>query len=403
MADDVASQTQRGAPDGRRRKRILAGLAFMLMLGGLGYGAYWFVYGRWHASTDDAYVHGNVITVTPRVSGTVIAIGTDDTDYVRQGDLLVRLDDTDAKVALAGAEANLAETVRNVRELFADARALDAEVAAQQAAQTQARRDYERDQRLYAAKDVSEQEFQHAQTTLQADRATLAATREKLRAAQAAVVGTTPATHPLVREAEARVRNAWLALVHTKIVAPVSGFVADRNVQLGERVQPGQSLLAVVPLNQLWIDANFKETELAGMRIGQPVIATSDLYGDRVSYKGRVVGLGAGTGGVFALLPPQNATGNWIKVVQRLPVRIALSSSQLKKHPLRLGLSMSVTVDTHDRNGPVLASTPVRWPAYSTSAYAAASHGVNAVIARIESENEGPQIDPGRRANGSLR
>jgi membrane fusion protein (multidrug efflux system) len=168
-------------------------------------------------------------------------------------------------------------------------------------------------------------------------------------------------------------------------------------------VQPGQSLLAIVPLNQLWIDANFKETELAGMRIGQPAIATSDLYGNRVTYEGRVVGLGAGTGGVFALLPPQNATGNWIKVVQRLPVRIALSSSQLKKHPLRLGLSMNVAVDTRNRNGPVLASAPVKWPAYSTSVYGAASRGISAVIARVVSENEGPKIDPVLRANGSRR
>ncbi len=400
MASDGTSQAEKSTPNGHRRKRILASLALVLVLGGLSYGAYWFVYGRWHASTDDAYVHGNIITVTPRVSGTVVAIGADDTDYVRKGDLLVLLDNADAKVALASAEANLAETVRNVRELFANVRALEAEVAAQQAALTQAGRDYARDQRLFAAKDLSEQEYQHAQTTLRTDRATLAATQAKLRASQAAVAGTTPENHPLVREAKARVRNAWLALARTKILAPVSGFVADRNVQLGERVQPGQSLLAVVPLNQLWIDANFKETELSGMRIGQPVIATSDLYGSRVSYKGHVVGLGAGTGGVFALLPPQNATGNWIKVVQRLPVRVALSPSQLKKHPLRLGLSMNVTVDTHNRSGPDLATAPAKWPAYSTSVYAATFHGIDAVIARVVHENEALPIDPGYLANG---
>ncbi len=381
--------TAAGQGGAKKRKKILIGLAAVLVAGVLVYIGYWFFYGRWHVSTDDAYVHGNIVTVTPQVSGTVVSIDTDDTDFVQQGQVLVKLDNTDARSALSQAEAALAQTVRQVRGLYANESVLKARVAAQSTALAQARRDYERNKGLRQVKGVSEEVYQQSKTAYRSDTAKLAATRAQLKAARAAVSGTTLRTHPLVLQAEAKVRDAWIALARTRIVAPVSGFVANRNVQLGERVQPGQSLLAVIPLDEIWVDANFKETDLATVHIGQPVTVVSDLYGSGVKYNGRVVGLDAGTGGVFALLPPQNASGNWIKVVQRLPVRIALNDKQVKKHPLRLGLSMTATIDTHDRNGPVLARSPVTGPGNVTPVYGQESKGVNALIERIVDANAG--------------
>ena len=392
MAEDQAhakQDTADASPQGgaQKRTKILMGLAITLAAGALLYGAYWLFYGRWHVSTDDAYVHGNIVTVTPQVPGTVTLIDTDNTDYVKQGQMLVKLDDTDARSALSQAEAALAQTVRHVRSLYADESALKAQVAAQATALAQARRDYERNEGLRKVNGVSEEVYQHSRSAYQGDIAKLAATRAQLRSSRAAVSGTTLRTHPLVLQAEARVRDAWIALARTRIVAPVSGFVANRNVQLGERVEPGQSLLAVIPLDEIWVDANFKETDLAGVRIGQPVTVTSDLYGGSVKFKGHVVGLDAGTGGVFALLPPQNATGNWVKVVQRLPVRIALDESQVVEHPLRLGLSMTATIDTHDRRGAVLARAPATGPGNSTPVYGLESQGVDQVIDRIVDAN----------------
>jgi membrane fusion protein (multidrug efflux system) len=385
---DVPAQ-ENGKTGSSRRKKILAGLAIVLVLAGILWFVYWLVYGRWHATTDDAYVQGNIVTVTPQVNGTVVAITTDDTDYVRRGELLARLDATDANAALARAEANLAQTVRQVRQLYANVAQLKAQIDAENVSLAQARRDYDRNRGLRKVNGVSEEALQHSQTAYQADSAKLEATRAQLHSAEAAVQGTTLADHPLVKQAEAQMRDAWLALARIRIVAPVDGFVANRNVQLGERVAPGQALMAIVPLTDVWVDANFKETQLAHVRIGQPVELTSDLYGGDVTFKGHVVGLDPGTGGVFALLPPQNATGNWIKVVQRLPVRIALDDSQLQKHPLQLGLSMNVDVSTHDRNGRRLARAPSSRAGQATSVYALESKGVDAAIARIVAANAG--------------
>lgn len=382
-----------------RRKLILIGLVVVLVLAGLLWLGYWFVHGRWYVSTDDAYVKGNIVTVTPQVNGTVVAITTDDTDYVHRGQLLARLDATDAKAALARAEANLAQTVRQVRQLYANVAQLQARIDAESLSLAQARRDYERNRGLRKVDGVSEEALQHSQTAYQADSAKLDATRAQLHSAEAAVQGTTLTDHPLVKQAEAQMRDAWLALARTRIVAPVDGFVANRDVQLGERVAPGQALMAVVPLDDVWVDANFKETDLDHVRIGQPVELTSDLYGGGVTFKGRIAGLDPGTGGVFALLPAQNATGNWIKVVQRLPVRITLDDSQLQKHPLQLGLSMNVDVNTHDRDGLRLARAPATHNGQATSVYAAESNGLDAAIARIVAANAG--TSPATAGSGS--
>jgi len=371
-----------------RRWRLLGVTTGVLVLFGAAYGAYWAKDLRYVQSTDDAYVSGNVVQITPQVSGTVVEIGADNTQFVKAGQTLVRLDQEDAKVALDQAEAQLAKTVREVRTVFATSAQLRAAVEVRKADLTTAQQDLSRRERLGASGAVSAEELQHARDTLKAAQAALVSAEQQLNANQARVDGTTVANHPDVRNAAAAVRSAYLAYSRTQLPAPVSGFVAQRSVQLGQRVGPGAALMAVVPLDQVWVDANFKEPQLADIRVGQPVTLTADVYGRQVRYRGTVVGFGAGTGSAFALLPAQNATGNWIKVVQRVPVRIALDARQLQEHPLQIGLSMKVNIDTHDRNSstlPRLAATSV---SYATDVFHSdediADTRVRAIIASNE-------------------
>jgi membrane fusion protein (multidrug efflux system) len=370
----------------RSRKPLLI-LAGVVAGAGALYGAYYLGWGRFSAGTDDAYVSGNVVTVAPQVAGTVVAVSADDTQLVQRGQVLAELDDTDARIALQEAEASLGQAVRQVGQMYATERQLEAAVHERQIRLDQARDDYQRAQGLVAIQGVSTEDFQHAQAAFDAAGSGLVQAKQQLAAADAAVAHTTLETHPAVLMAEARLRDRYLALQRTRVLAPVTGYVAKRSVQLGQQVAPGTALLAVIPLEQVWLDANFKETELADVRIGQPVRAESDLYGRRVVYTGHVVGLGSGTGSAFALLPAQNATGNWIKVVQRLPVRIALDAPELAKHPLRIGLSMDVSVDTRDRSGAVLASVPAAGAEDSTGVYAARAEGAEALIHDIIRRN----------------
>jgi len=281
----------------------------------------------------------------------VIAIGADDTQLVRAGQPLVKLDPADAEVALEEADARLARTVREVRNLFATTAGLEAAVAVRASELEMARQDLARRERLGSSGAISQEELQHARDAVRSGEAALAAAKEQLAATRARIDRTTLENHPEVRDAAAAVRSAYLALSRTTLPAPVSGLVAKRNVQLGERVSPGMPLMSVVPLGEVWVDANFKEPQLAALRIGQPVTLVSDIYGRGVAFHGRVAGLGAGTGSAFALLPAQNATGNWIKIVQRVPVRIALDPREIEAHPLEVGLSMKVDVDIHDQHG----------------------------------------------------
>ncbi|MEO7127596.1 MAG: efflux RND transporter periplasmic adaptor subunit, partial [Rhodoferax sp.] len=353
--------------------------------------------------TDNAYVEGNVIQITPQISGTVIAITADNTDFVRAGQPLVKFDPTDAKVALEQAEANLAQTVRQVRTLYANNGTLQAQIKFREAdvvkAQSdisRARDDLNRRQSLAGNGAVSKEELEHARTQLAvaesaqaAAQAGVVAAREQLASNQAMTEGTTVAQHPSVEAAAAKVREAYLATQRATLPAPVDGYVARRSVQLGQRVAAGTPLMSIVPLNQVWVDANFKEVQLRNIRIDQPVTLTADLYGSKVEYKGRVVGLGAGTGAAFALLPAQNATGNWIKVVQRVPVRIALDSQQLAAHPLRVGLSMDASVDVRHKDGKTLADVPTTVPTAQTNVYAALDEGANADVRRVIAANLG--------------
>ena len=373
-----------GAPPNGRRARVLTLLLGLFILAGAAYAIYWALVARYVESTDDAYVGGNLVQITPQVSGTVLAIGADDTDYVKAGQTLVELDQADSRVALDQAEAALAKSVRQVRNLMATTAQLEANAALRATELDRTRADFARRAPLAQSGALPAEELQHARDAVATNRAALDAAERQLAAHKTLIDNTTVETHPEVRSAAARVREAYLAYARTALPAPVSGIVAKRSVQVGQRVSPGAPLMAVIPLDQVWVDANFKERQLLNLRPGQPVKLRADIYGGAVEYHGRVAGFGAGTGSAFALLPPQNATGNWIKVVQRVPVRIAFDPAELAKHPLQLGLSMQVNVDTHQRESEPGSTNARSAPAYQTKAYDSlgelASQRVAAVI-----------------------
>ncbi len=352
-----------------RRRLALSALTAVFILAGATAAGWWWLDGRWHTSTDDAYVQGNLVQLTPQIAGIVIRINADDTALVREGDPVVVLDDADTRTALDEAKAGLAQAVRRVRQLYANTDALRASVELRRAEWRRAREDLQRRTGLPDARALADEDLKHAQAQFESAAAALRAAEQQLAASEALVSRTTVATHPDVKQAAAKLRESYLAAQRASVLAPVTGYVAKRSVQLGEQVAPGAPLLAIVPLADVWVDANFKETQLEYVRIGQPATLTSDLYGGAVTYHGTVIGLGPGTGSAFALLPPQNATGNWIKIVQRLPVRIRLDPQELAAHPLRVGLSMNASIDTHDRSGPVLASIPPTQPVAATQAY----------------------------------
>jgi membrane fusion protein, multidrug efflux system len=374
-----------------RRKLLLSLVLSAFAVAGLGYAAWWFAAGRYYESTDDAYVGGNLVQVTPQVAGTVLAINADDTEFVNVGQTLVELDKADSRVSLDEAEAKLAKTVRSVRNLLATDAQLQANVEMRRAELDRAREDLARRTKL--EKDVpgavAGEEIQHARDTVAAATAALEAATQQLAAQNTLTDHTTISSHPEVREAAAKVREAYLAYARTALPAPVSGFVARRAVQVGQRVSPGTALMTVVPLDQVWVDANFKESQLPNLRAGQPVKLIADAYGGSVAYHGKLAGFGAGTGSAFALLPAQNATGNWIKVVQRVPVRIALDPAELRQHPLQIGLSMEVEVDTHERGGDRLPKVARSAALYETRAFASTSDLADRRVAEIIAANSG--------------
>ncbi len=351
----------------KARRRIIVGVGLFLILL-IVCTAYFFRMAGTYRKTDDAYVHGNQILLISRVTGTVVAINADSTDLVRTGQPLVRLDDSDAKIRLGQAEATLGETMRKVCQFYVNVRRMKASIAARKIEVARTEADYRR-RTSVGQGSVPVEEITHARATANAARAVLQVAEQQLAAAQALVVDTDLKHHPMVLQAAANVLDAQLALQRTIVKAPATGYVARRNVQIGERVTPGTPLLTIIPLDQIWVDANFKEEQLKDVRIGQPVKLHADFYGNSVEYRGYVVGLSPGTGAAFALLPPQEASGNWIKIVQRVPVRIRLDEKQLKRFPLRLGLSMQAAIDTADRSRPVLAQVSPGKPVYRTDIY----------------------------------
>jgi membrane fusion protein (multidrug efflux system) len=392
MSDDPtpAATRQAMAPayTTSKRRRGLVALGLSALLGGVGYGSYWFLIARHYQSTDDAYVNGDLVQITSEVPGTVIALDADDTQGVRREQTLLELDPADAQVAMSSAEARLARAVREVRTLFATVEQLRARITDREIELKRAQEDYRRRSNLLEDGAVSSEELSHTQDSVAQIRATLSEAREQLKATTVQIDGTSVETHPQVLAAETAVRDAALALRRTHILAPTTGVVARRSVQVGQRVAPGTPLMAVVPLDDVWVDANFKEVQLKDMRVGQPVEIGSDVYGHSVKYHGKLVGLSAGTGSVFALLPAQNASGNWIKIVQRVPVRIAVDPEELKAHPLRVGLSTTVTVDVRDSSGALIASR-VRSEPIPVQASLGNDPAVEARIARILAANGG--------------
>ena len=370
-----------------RRGRLLRGLLAIVVLLLAAFALWYFAFGRWFEETDDAYVQGNQVQITPQVAGTVVAIAADDGMRVEQGQLLVQLDPADTEVALRQAEANLARTVRQVRGLYRSVEGAQAELNARQVSLKRARDDFARRKDLAATGAISNEELAHARDELAAAEAAVAGSRETFERSRALVDDTVVATQPDVQAAAAQLRLAWLNNARAGIVAPVAGYVARRSVQVGQRVQPGVALMAVVPAEQMWVDANFKETQLRHMRLGQEVELRSDLYGGEVKYKGRIASLGLGTGSAFSLLPAQNASGNWIKIVQRVPVRIAIDAKQLAEHPLRIGLSMKAEVSLRDQKGEVLPSQPAKGAVFDTDVYARQLHDADAAIERIIHDN----------------
>jgi membrane fusion protein (multidrug efflux system) len=380
-------ENTQGNPDSGKRKFMLLVLVIVVALSCAGVWAYHEFYGRWNESTDDAYVNGNVVEITPLVSGTVVSIGADDGDLVHEGQVLINFDPNDAEVSLQSAQANLARTVRQVRGLYSNVDGMKAQVNAQQAEVQKAQDNFNRRKNLASVGAISQEELSHARDDLTSAQNALANARQQLKTTSALVDDTVVSSHPDVMSAAAQLRQAYLNNARSTLIAPVTGYVAKRTVQLGQRVQPGTALMAVIPLDQLWIDANFKETQLRDMRIGQPVEIKADLYGSDVTYSGTIDSLGAGTGSAFALLPAQNATGNWIKIVQRVPVRIHVNAEELAKHPLRVGLSTQVDVDLHDQSGPVLAQQPAQKASFSTSVYDRQLGEADAMITQLIHDN----------------
>ncbi|MEL4015661.1 efflux RND transporter periplasmic adaptor subunit [Dryocola clanedunensis] len=383
METTPAQHVERGS----KRKRNFIILFLILVLAAGGILAWYLLYARFYESTDDAYVNGNQVTLTPQIGGTVTQVTVDEGDFVQKGQPLVLLDPSDTEIALQQAEANLANTVRQVRGLYSTADNYRAQVAAKKVALQTAQNDYARRQKIFSTGAIAAEDLSHYRDAVTSAQSDLAAAQEALRTNTAMVDDTVIDSHPEIKSAVATLRQRFLDNARSTIVAPVSGYVAKRAVQLGMRVDSGTTLLAIVPLSEVWVDANFKESQMSTMRLGQKVTLSADLYGDDVEYHGTIESLGIGTGSAFSLLPAQNASGNWIKIVQRLPVRITLDPHDMQKHPLRVGLSMNVRVDIRDDGGHLLPQQTVSAPRFTTDVYQNPLAEADKLVAKILHDN----------------
>lgn len=382
------------------RKPLLITATVVFLILGITWGIWWLLVSAHFESTDNAYVHGNLVQLTSEIPGTVIAINADETQLVKQGERVIQLDPSDTEIAQRQAEAALAQALRRTRTIFVQNEALEADISMREANIERAKADLEkarsdlnRRQSLAKSGGVSGEEILHARTAVKAaesglaqTRAALAASKATLATNEALTANTTVERHPDVLMAEDKLRQAVLERTRTSIPSPVSGMVAQRHTQLGQHVAPGTPLMTVVPLDHLWVEANFKESQLEQMKTGQNATLIADVYGSSVTYHGKVQGLGAGTGSAFALLPAQNASGNWIKVVQRVPVRISLDPQELIAHPLRVGLSMQVKIKLAEPEKQTTTTTDSNI-GLSTNVYGNASKQADALIARIVAEN----------------
>lgn len=377
----------------KQRKKWLSILAIVVVIIAIGVFIWYWLYGRWYEYTDDAYVDGNLVQITPLINGVVININADDGDLVLQGQTLVELDPSDTEIALQQATANLANTVRKVRSLYRMVDSYKAQLQNSKITLQKAQEDFKRRKELISQGAISREVFAHTKSALETAQSNVIDAEQLLQSNFVLVENTNLRNHPDVLAAKAQFRQAYLDHLRTKLIAPVTGYVAKRTVQVGQYIETDTPLMAVVPLNQVWVNANFKETQLQYVRINQPVKLESDLYGSNVVYHGRVESLGVGTGSAFALLPAQNATGNWIKIVQRLPVRIKLDPQDLEKYPLRIGLSMAATINLHDQSGNVLPTIPSQHPILSTDIYHQQLAEATDLINTIIDQNAGNESD----------
>lgn len=369
MTVNHVSSTEPVNGNNHQRKRWLIILTIVFTLALVGFGCYWFLVGQYYESTDDAYVNGNLVQVMAQVSGQVTHIMADETNLVKKGSVLVELDKSNAEIDLKNAEAKLALTARQVSQYYIQIDQYQANIQLQQDNFDKAKEDYTRRQGLASSKTISVEDLQHAKIAVDTARDALEQAKQQLQSTIALVSNTDLYHHPLIEQAAVNFRMAYLNWRRTIIYAPVTGYVAKRPVQVGQEITPNTTLMVIVPLNQIWVDANFKESQLRHIRTNQKVSMYSDAHGSGVTYQGTVMGLSPGTGSAFELLPPQNATGNWIKIVQRLPVRIAIDKAQLEKYPLQIGLSMTVTIDTHERDKAVLSTQFADSVLYSAADY----------------------------------
>ncbi|AIN47377.1 efflux RND transporter periplasmic adaptor subunit [Candidatus Palibaumannia cicadellinicola] len=356
---------------------------------------YWW-YASFYESTNDAYVTGNLVPITPQLVGTVTIIAADDGDFVKEGQLLIKLDPNDTIVAQESAEANLAKVVRQVCRIYGNVNSYKKRVAMRKIELQRARIDYQRSAHQAHKGTINQENLSHALNILTSAKTLLAEAQQQLDTIIVLVENTTMSAHPDIKKAAAHLRRAYLNHQRSTLVAPVSGYVAKRSVQIGSYVEPGAALMAVVPLNDLWIEANFKETQLLSMRIGQPVEIKTDFYRNNITYHGKIESIGIGTGSVFSLLPAQNASGNWIKVIQRLPVRIRLDPDNLDRYPLRIGLSTNVKVDLHNQQGPMLAPHDIEKIRYITKIYNHQLDEADRLISHIIYENCAHTISEGK-------
>ncbi len=376
----------------RKGRKIALIFAIVCLIGVIAFLLFWFFFLRFIEYTDDAYVEGNQVYITPLRPGFITSIHSDDTFLVKKGQVLIDLDKTDSLIALNLAKKNLAQITRQVCQLFHQVFAYRAEIEVRKAEFIRAAQDYEHRRDVIEAGGVSLEDFEHAIAALSANYFSLQRTEILYEQAVSAIQGTAINNHPLVLEAADKLRDAWVQLYRCQIYSPVEGLVAQRKIQVGMWVDSGQPLMSVIPLDQIWVNANYKETQLKHMRIGQKVKITSDLYGGNVEFHGCIVGLPGAAGNAFSLLPPQNLSGNWIKIVQRVPVRVALDPEELCQHPLRIGLSMEATVDLHDQEGLLVPTSSEGAPCYATEIYQAEEIGDELEIAQIIEENLDPVL-----------
>jgi Multidrug resistance efflux pump len=368
-----------------RRAIFIASAVFLFCL--ISVFLYWLIWGRFHERTNDAYVNGNFIMITPQEPGIVVSIFADNAQRVEEGQPILELDRHDAEIALNHAKARLGSSVRSVNQLFFKAEELRAKKEEYEARLIRAQLDYDHRAALVADASVSREDYEHSETALLGALAALLEVEKELSRASAQVEKTSVSDHPFVQEAKASLQKAFLSLHRCLVLAPATGIVTQRKAQVGQWVLANEPLIALVPLEQIWVDANFREVDLQHVRIGQPVSLFADMYGRRKKFQGKVVGLNPGTGSIFSILPPQNATGNWIKIVQRVPVKISLDPNEVKKRPLVLGLSMTATIDTHDRSGERLPTAALAKAIYQTDVYVNELAGADALIKQIIKDN----------------